>query len=131
MKNRLDKIKEIYATLKFYFWGAPHPRSLIKASTTNLEKLSIFYGVGADASYDIDEINEERRLLIMDTAKIAKEIELKSKGQRNKVNDFKEMFENISFEETRSKFMFAMKMLLASANHAETAEDFKIAYDIN
>lgn len=140
IKNNFKEIREIYgatqdeiakiigvnrATISQWETGS------IRASNTNLEKLSIFYGVGADAFYDIDEIDAERRSLIIDTAKCAKEIEFKSKGQRNKVNDFKEMFENISFEETRSKFMFAMKMLLASADHAETLEDLQVAYDIN
>lgn len=140
IKNNFKQIREIYgatqdeiakmvgvnrATVSQWETGS------IRASNTNLEKLSIFYGIGAEAFYDIEEIDEERRSLILANAKHAKELEEESHGKLNKVNDFKEMFENIDFEAVRSDFMYSMKMLLASADHAPTLEDLKIAYFIN
>ena len=140
IRNNFKQIREIYgstqdevaqivgvnrATVSQWETGS------IKASNANLEKLSIFYNVGPETFYEIDEIDEARRELIIDSAKRAKAIEAESNGKRNKVNDYRDMFENIGFEETRSKFMFAMKMLLACADHAETLEDLKVAYEIN
>ncbi len=139
IKNNFKQVREIYgatqdeiaklicvnrATISQWETGS------IRASTANLEKLSIFYGIGPETFYEIDDINESRRNMIIETAKRAKEIEERSNGERNKVADLKEMFENISFNKTRSKFMFAMKMLLASADHAETIDDLQLTYDI-
>ncbi|EPR09965.1 helix-turn-helix transcriptional regulator [Ruminiclostridium papyrosolvens] len=139
IRNNFKQIREIYgvtqdeiskivgvnrATISQWETGTT------RASSANLEKLSIFYGVGPETFYELEEIDETRRYMIIESSKHAKEIEEQSHGERNKVDDLKEIFESISFSESRRNFMMAMKILLASADHAETLDDLQLAYDI-
>lgn len=139
IKNNFKQVREVYgATQEEISEVVGVSRTTIsqwetgstKASSANLEKLSIFYGVGPETFYEIEELNETRRNLIIESAKQAREVEEQSSGEINKVEDFKELFENISFNRTRAQFMFSMKMLLASADDAKTIEDLEIALDI-
>ena len=137
--NNLKKIREIYgATQDEIAKVASVNRSTVsqwetgatKASNTKLEKLSLFFGIGPESFYELEDVDEVRREMIISSAKKAQEIQEISDGKRNKVEDFSNMMENMTFKEARSRFMFSMKMLLATADHG-LLEDLKVAYDIN
>lgn len=99
----------------------------LRASNTKLEKLSIFYGIGPESFYDLSEIDETRRNLLIETAKKEKEIQARSEQKRSKADELTQLLEGITFREARSRFMFSMKLLLATADIAEF-EDLKTAY---
>lgn len=136
--NNLKLIRELYcatqdeiakalnvnrATVSQWETGA------IKASNANLEKLSIFYGIGPESFYELPEIDDIRKELILASAKKAKEVVAKSK-ERDKASDLNNLFENTSFVEARKNFMFAMKVLLATADQGKL-DDLKLSYEIN
>jgi len=137
--NNMKQIREIYgatqdeiakmvnvnrATISQWETGAA------KASSANLEKLSIFYGIGPESFYELSKIDDVRKEMLINTAKKAHEVKEKSEKKRDKALEFNAMFENLTFTEARGKFMFSMKMLLATADHGEL-EDLKVAYEIN
>ena len=136
--NNMKKIREIYgATQDEIAQVAGVNRSTVsqwetgatKASNTKLEKLSMFYGIGPECFYEIPDIDDVRKDMLIDAAKREKEIEEASKNKRNKASEFAKIIETISFTEARSKFTFSMKMLLATADHGEL-EDLKVAYQV-
>lgn len=136
--NNMKRIREIYgATQDEIAKVAGVNRSTVsqwetgalRASNTKLEKLSLFYGIGPECFYEIPEINNERREMLVKNAEKAKEIEAASEKKRNKADEFKQILETISFNEARNRFMFSMKMMLATADHGEL-EDLKVAYQI-
>ncbi len=136
--NNMKRIREIYgATQDEIAKVAGVNRSTVsqwetgtlRASNTKLEKLSLFYGIGPECFYEIPEINNERREILVKNAEKAKEIEASSEAKRNKADEFKQMLESISFAEARNRFMFSMKMMLATADHGEL-EDLKVAHQI-
>lgn len=136
--NNMKKIREIYgATQDEIAKVAGVNRSTvsqwesgtIRASNTKLEKLSLFYGIGPESFYELPEIDETRRSMLIDSARKANEVESASQNKRNKADEFKEILESITFVEARSRFMFYMKMLLATADNGEL-EDLKVAYQI-
>lgn len=137
--NNMKKIREIYgATQDEIAKVAGVNRSTVsqwetgatKASNTKLEKLSLFYGIGPESFYDLPDIDEARREMLIGAAKKEQVIKETSEEKRNKAEEFSKMLENITFPEARSRFMFAMKMLLATADHSQL-EDLKTAYEIN
>ncbi len=137
--NNMKRIREIYgATQEEIAKVAGVTRTTvsqwengsIKASNTKLEKLSIFYGIGPECFYELPEIDEIRKKLLIETAQKAKSIQESSENKRNKVEEFSKMLETLSFNEARSRFMFAMKVLLATADSAKL-DDLKVAYDID
>ena len=136
--NNMKKIREIYgatqdeiakvagvnrSTVSQWETGA------IKASNTKLEKLSLFYGIGPESFYELSEIDETRRDMLIASAQKAKEVEAATEAKRNKADEFKQILESVTFTEARGRFMFAMKLLLATADSAEL-EDLKVAYQI-
>lgn len=134
--NNMKRIREIYgATQDEIAKVAGVNRSTVSqwesgaitASNTKLEKLSLFYGIGPESFYELPEIDETRRNMLIATAKKAKEIESASEMKRNKAEDFKHFLENVTFEEARNRFMLSMKMLLATADHADL-DDLKVAF---
>lgn len=136
--NNMKKIREIYgATQDEIAKVAGVNRSTvsqwengaIKASNTKLEKLSLFYGIGPESFYELSEVDETRRDMLIASAQKAKEVEAASEAKRNKADEFKQLLESVTFTEARSRFMFAMKLLLATADSAEL-EDLKVAYQI-
>ncbi len=136
--NNMKRIREIYgATQDEIAKVAGVNRSTVsqwetgalRASNTKLEKLSLFYGIGPECFYEIPEIDNERREMLVKNAEKAKEIEVSSETKRNKADEFKQMLESISFAEARNRFMFSMKMMLATADHGEL-EDLKVAHQI-
>lgn len=137
--NNMKKIREIYgATQDEIAKVAGVNRSTIsqwetgasRASNSKLEKLSIFYGIGPESFYELSDIDDVRREMLVNTAKKEKDIEDASKQKRNKADEFAEMLQTVSFTEARSRFMFSMKMLLATADHG-ALEDLKVAFEIN
>lgn len=136
--NNIRKIREIYgATQDEIAKVAGVNRSTvsqwengaIRASNTKLEKLSLFYGIGPESFYQLPDIDSTRRDMLVASAQKAREIEADSENKRNKADEFKQMLESVTFTEARSRFMFSMKMLLATADNAEL-DDLKTAYQI-
>lgn len=137
--NNMKRIREIYgATQDEIAQVAGVNRSTVsqwetgalKASNTKLEKLSIFYGLGPESFYEIPEIDNVRRDMLIASAQREKHIKESSEKNRNKASEFTALFENTTFKEARDKFMFSMKMLLATADHGDL-DDLKVAYEIN
>ncbi len=88
------------------------------ASSSNQEKLSIYYGIGPEYFYE-KELDEVAKKIVIDTSSRAKELSEQSEGQRIKEQDFHKMFESITFEQAMDQYMFSMKMLLATADSGE------------
>lgn len=136
--NNLKKIRELYGATQETIAKAigvnrvtlaNWENDATKANYSNLEKLSIFYGIGPEYFYekDLDSIIES---MIISSANKAKEIEEKSQGKRNKSDDFNQMFSRTTFDEAIRKYMFSMKMLLAAADNG-TLDDLIKAQMIN
>lgn len=132
--NNMKYIREVYgATQEEIAKVAGVNRSTVslwetgatKASNSKLEKLSLFYGIGPEAFYIIEELGEERRSMLQQSAAKARTIQEESEMQRNKADELADMLGNADFKSTRSKFMVTMKMLLATADKAETIEDLE------
>lgn len=136
--NNLKKIREVYGatqesvakaigvnrvTLANWENGAT------KANYSNLEKLSIFYGIGPEYFYE-KELDNKIESMVISTANKAKEIEKKSEGKRNKSDDFYKMFSRTTFDEAIRQYMFAMKMLLALSDNGNL-DDLIKAQSIN
>ncbi|MBU5334744.1 helix-turn-helix domain-containing protein [Anaerocolumna aminovalerica] len=137
--NNMKKIREIYgATQDEIAQVAGVNRSTVsqwetgasRATNSKLEKLSIFYGIGPECFYEIPDINDVRRDMLISSAKRDKELKEASEQKRSKAEEFAKMLETVSFNEARSRFMFSMKILLATADHGEL-DALKMAYDIN
>lgn len=98
-----------------------------KITPSNLEKLSIFFGIGPECFHEI-EIDDVRRQMIMNSSNRAKEIDATNKSNKNE--SFHNLFDNTTFTQAMKKYMFSMKMLLALADNGNL-EDLKIIYQIN
>ena len=136
--NNMKKIREIYgATQDEIAKVAGVNRSTVsqwengalKASNTKLEKLSLFYGIGPDSFYEIPEVDQIRREMLIASARRAKEIEAESEIKRSKADEFKQLLESITFDDAVSRFMFSMKMMLATADNGDL-DALKEAYEI-
>lgn len=136
--NNMKKIREIYgATQEDIAKVAGVNRSTVsqwetgatKASNSKLEKLSIFYGIGPECFYEIKELDDVRCKMLTDTANKERAIK-ESYNKRDKADELAEMLEKMPFKKVMSRYMFAMKMLLATADHGEL-DDLKIAFEIN
>lgn len=128
--NNLKKIREIYGATQEHVANALGVNRVTianwesgssTASETNREKLSIFYGVGPEFFYEKD-LNAIAESLIIGTAKKEKTVIEKSGGVRNKAEDLSRLFSETSFDEAIRKYMFAMKMLLATADNGKLEE---------
>ena len=92
-----------------------------------LEKLSLFFGIGPECFYNL-ELDEKRKQLIIAASVKAKDID--SNNKISKEDKFRELFLNTTFDEAISKYMFAMKVLLALSDEGKV-EDLKIVHKIN
>lgn len=99
------------------------------ASNSNRERLSIYYGIGPEYFYE-KELDEIARQNLLNTAAKAREIVAKSEGKKSKEEDFSQIFENLTFQEAMSRYMFSMKLLLATADSGELSK-LKTAFLIN
>lgn len=88
------------------------------ASSSNQERLSLYYGVGPDYFYE-KELDETARKLIIETGAAARERVKRSGGKLNKEEDFHRTFEAMTFSQAMRDYMFSMKMLLATADSGE------------
>lgn len=137
--NNVKKIREIYgATQEEIAKVAGVNRSTvsqwetgaIKASNSKLEKLSIFYGIGPECFYELPDIDDTRREMLINSAKKEKLVREKTENKRNKVDEFSEMLQSLSFNEARARFMLSMKLLLSTADDGQL-KDLELAYEIN
>ena len=99
------------------------------ASSTNKERLSIYYGIGPEYFYE-KEITDEIKKMLQDSSAKAVDIVKKSNGKRNKEQEFHKMFESLSFAEAMNKYMFSMKLMLATADKGDL-DKLKTAVLIN
>lgn len=99
----------------------------IKISQSNLEKLSIFFGIDPESFHEI-ELDDERKQMLMSNSNRAKEIDATT--HTNKTESFHNLFENATFSQAIRKYMFAMKVLLALADNGNL-EDLKTVSLIN
>ncbi|NCB26703.1 MAG: XRE family transcriptional regulator [Bacteroidia bacterium] len=136
--NNLKQIREIYGATQEQIAEALAVNRVTvanwesgnsTASSGNREKLSIYYGIGPEYLYD-KELDETARQLVIDTAAKAKSVAAQSGGKLSKEDDFHKMFESLTFPEAMSRYMFSMKMLLATADSGEL-EKLKTASLIN
>lgn len=100
-----------------------------KASGSNLEKLSLFYGIGPEFFYDI-KLNDTVREMLINNAKRQKEIEEKTQGEHSKTEDFHNLFSSITFDKAVRQYMTATKLLLATADEG-SLEKLETALKIN
>ena len=91
--------------------------------------MSMYFGVGPEYFYD-KEITEEIKNMLKNSAEKAKEVVSMSGGKRNKEADYNKLFSSTSFSDAMKKYMFAMKMMLASADNGDR-ETLKTAALIN
>ena len=125
--NNLREIRELYGATQEQVASAINVNRVTVAnwengssvaSSSNQEKLSLYYGVGPDYFYE-KELDETARKLIIDTSAAAKEIAKKSGGKLNKEDDFRKAFETVTFAAAMSRYMFSMKMMLATADSGD------------
>lgn len=88
------------------------------ASSSNQEKLSIYYGIGPEYFYE-KELDEVAKKIVTDTSTRAQELTQNSQGKRVKEQDFHKIFESVTFKQAMAQYMFSMKMLLATADSGE------------
>lgn len=86
-----------------------------KTSNSNLEKLSLFYGIGLEYFYDkpVDKVIQK---MLVDNSRRQREIEKQSNGMLTKVDDYNELFSTITFDAAIQSYMNSMKLLLATAD---------------
>lgn len=137
--NNMKKIREIYgATQDEIAKVAGVTRSTIsqwendisKASNTKLEQLSIFYGIGPESFYEIEDIDDTRKNMLIKSAEKEKMVREESENDRNKAEEFAKALQTVSFPDAMRKFMYSMKLMLATADNGKL-EDLKTAYEIN
>ncbi len=135
--NNMKEIREIYgATQEDIARIAGVNRSTIsqwetgatKASNSKLEKLSIFYGIGPECFYELSELDDIRKNMLVKSS--IKEQEVKNSSNRNKAVELSKILETLTFEESMSNFMQSMKIMLALADSGKL-NDLKTAYEIN
>ena len=137
--NNLKYIREIYGTTQEEIAKAINVnRATIsnweqqdskRASNSNLEKLSLFYGIGPEYFYDT-VVSDEIRNMLVSNSKQQRKIEQESNGERTKANDFSQMFSSLTFNDAIEHYMTATKLLLATAD-AGSVEKLETALIIN
>lgn len=127
MDNNLKMIRELYGATQEQVATAINVNRVTVAnwengssiaSNSNQEKLSMYYGIGPEYFYK-EPLTEAARQLLVDTGKKAREVAEQSKGKRVKEDDFHRVFESITFKEAMERYMFSMKLLLATADDGE------------
>ena len=125
--NNLKQIREIYGATQEEIASAISVNRVTvanwengssTASSGNQERLSIYYGIGPEYFYN-KELDDSAKELLCSTAAKAKEIEKQGHGTRKKEEDFRRMFENLTFDQAMKQYMFSMKMMLATAENGD------------
>lgn len=137
--NNLKKIREIYGITQEEIADAINvnratissweTQDVRKASSANLEKLSLFYGIGPEYFYD-KEVDETIRNMLIANAKRQAEIEGNSNGARKKSQDFHDLFSSTTFDKAIYQYMRSMKLLLATAEEG-SLDKLETALKIN
>lgn len=124
MINNLKQIRELYGATQEQVAQAINVNRVTvanwesgasKASSSNQEKLSIYYGIGPEFFYEKD-LSDEAKNLIIATGEESKRIAKTSNGQHSKEETFHKLFESLTFQQAMEHYMFSMKMLLATAD---------------
>lgn len=138
MKNNLKLIREIYGatqekiaravcvnrvTVANWESGASMP------STTNREKLSLFYGISPNFFFDA-ELTDEATQMIKDVAERERKITCESEGKRDKTEEYHRLFEEMDFSKLLNDYMISTKLLLAKADDADL-ETLRTALVVN
>lgn len=125
--NNLKQIREIYGATQEQVAQAINVNRVTVAnwesgasvaSSSNQEKLSIYYGIGPEFFYE-KELDEVVKKIVSDSSARAQELARNSEGNRVKEQDFHKVFESVTFKEAMEWYMFSMKMLLATADSGE------------
>lgn len=136
--NNLKEIRELYGATQEAVASAINVNRVTvanwengnsTASSSNQEKLSIYYGIGPEFFYE-KELTEDAKQLIVATGTRAKEITKKSNGKRSKEKDYHQMFESLTFSDAVNHYVFSMKLLLATTDSADL-EKLKAALLVN
>lgn len=99
-----------------------------RASNANLEKMSLFFGIGPEYFYE-QKLDEAARELLINSAKRQKELE--SKGfHHNKAEEFHQLLLNISFDDAIKEYMLAMKLFLTTLDEG-SLDKLETALQIN
>lgn len=137
--NNLKKIRELYGSTQEEVARAigvnratisQWESGVSKASSSNLEKLSLFFGVGPESFYELSDLDDDRKMLLINTSRHQIEVQEKSGNIRSKADEFNQMFNSISFKEARQNYMIAMKILLATADSG-SLDELELAYKID
>ncbi len=83
-------------------------------SSSNREKLSLYYGIGPEYFF-AQPLDEHIRGMVIQSGMHAKQIAEESAGERNKEIDFHRAFESITFSDALKRYMLSTKMLLVAA----------------
>lgn len=136
--NNLKRVRELYGATQEQIAQllsvsrvsvANWENDVSKATSSTLEKLSLYYGIGPEFFYE-KELNKDACQIVVDAGKRARDIVERSNGQRNKEQEYREAFENMTFSQAMRQYMRAMKMLLAMADSGEL-EKLQTAHQIN
>ena len=136
--NNLKQIREIYGATQEQIARALSVNRVTvanwengstMASSTNREKMSMYYGIGPEFFYE-QELTEQVRQMIRQTAEKEQAIVSESDGKKNKPEDFHELFEAVSFDNVMRDYMMSTKILLAKADDADL-DTLRVALTIN
>ncbi len=136
--NNLKRIRELYGATQEQLATAIGVNRVTVAnwesgnsivSSSNQEKLSIYYGVGPEYFYE-KELDADAYQLISSSAQRARKVTEESDGKRNKEADFHAIFDSITFKDAMDQYMFSMKLLLATADRGEL-DKLQTALQIN
>jgi len=137
--NNLRKIREIYGITQEEIARAINVnRATIstwekfdakRASSSSLEKMSLFYGIGPEYFYE-KPLEKNIVEMLVNNARKQKEIEENAKGKRIKSEDFSTLFSTLTFDEALKGYMNSTKLLLAMAEEG-TIEKLEIALKIH
>lgn len=128
--NNLKEIREIYGATQEEIASAISVNRVTITnwelgksvpSAINQEKLSLYYGIGPEYFFH-EPLNETVRQMLRSTSDKAQAIVVQSKGARDKAREYRDIFEQTPFPVVMRRYMNAMKMLLATADHAELKE---------
>ena len=136
--NNLKQIREIYGATQEQIARALSVNRVTVAnwengttvaSSVNREKLSMYYGIGPEYFYEKELTDDVKQMIVM-TAQKEKVVISQSNGHKNKQDDFREMFDTVSFDRVMRDYMLSMKMLLAKADDADL-DKLRTAFTIN
>lgn len=100
-----------------------------RASNANLEKLSLFYGIGPEYFYE-QPLDENAREILLNSAKRQKELEAKKDSNHNKAEEFHQLLSNISFDDAIREYMVSMKIFLTTLDEG-SLDKLEMALQIN